>query len=262
MKRFEKEYRITADNMDMDYHVTPNALLIYLQDTIATFLASRHLAAFDVIDDDLLWVITDFKVDVDPVRPLWPSAVKVQLWTSELTSIKAYFDFRMMDEDGRDFCHGSSCWAIIDSLTRKPCIRTEEYLCSRLEVDPEFTLGNHGKIVFPTSGDTEASYDYKTMMPDVDFNGHVSNRQYTLAAMACEDLEFERTHTPVSIRVKYSRETMLGDTIHCRMALSEVDPAEHVYFLTNDAGAETCRILVRWAPQPLEPLAVRANFRK
>lgn len=238
----------------MDYHITPSGVLLYIQDSVAAFLASYKLAAFDVKKDNILWVITDYNIRMTVEKPYWPNDVTVEMWVSEKTPLRCYFDFRLKDQGGNAFAIGTSCWSMIDATTHHPipCI---DYL-GEIEVIPEMVFGKHSKAVFPAPESLIDEYSYQTRMVDVDFNSHISNRAYLATALGGIDLDYERTHTPVRMYLKFMKETFLGDTLTCRRYACKDSDSTFCYEIFNSADQEVCHIWIEWAEQELKPFEV------
>lgn len=263
MSKLIKTYPITFTEMDMDYQLTSSGVLNFLQDGIADLMTRRRMAAFDILDEDFLWVISDFHVVIDKERPLWPEVITLEVWVSNLTSIKAYFDFRMLDSRGQEFARGTTIWAIIDALTRRPSLRAEQLLKDKFVVVDELALGEHARPKFKSKGAQLGKVDYRTLMPDVDFNAHVSNRLYLNTALSSEDLYFERTHCVREVLIHYYKETMLGQMMHCfKHQALDADPLTRIYEILNEDGQLTCMIQISWQEQEMRPLAVRDNAKR
>lgn len=60
METYIQNYKIVASDMDITYHITPNAIL---QDCFANYLSSKRLAACDLTKEGLFWVISEFNLD-------------------------------------------------------------------------------------------------------------------------------------------------------------------------------------------------------
>ena len=56
--------------MDSEYRMTVVAVLSFFQDTVASYLTTRNLAAFDIADNGYLWVLSDYSLDVAEKMPL------------------------------------------------------------------------------------------------------------------------------------------------------------------------------------------------
>jgi len=60
---------------------------------------------------------------------------------------------------------------------------------------------------------------------NLDFNGHVNNRTYLNIAMQTVSNEILGSRKLQSLTIRWLRETFLGDTLVCRMWLTEQDNA-------------------------------------
>ena len=253
-----RKYSITSKDMDMDYHITPSAVLLYIQDTVAAFLTRCNKAAFDVSYENILWVITDYNIELSEQQPFWPEEVSVKMWMSELTPLRAYFDCRLTGTDGREFGKATTCWSMIDATTHKPVVCSDHL--KDVEIVPEMVYGRHGKAVNPAPEAILDRYSCHTIMPDVDFNSHISNRAYLTTALSGMDLGFERTHTAVRMYLKFVKETFLGDTLHCDRMSCKDSADTFFYRITNDAAEEVCRIWIQWASHEEEPHAINGRI--
>ena len=258
--KITREYNITSKDMDMDYHITPSAVLLYIQDTVAAFLTMCNKAAFDVSYEDILWVITDYNIELSDSQPFWPETVKVDMWMSELTPLRAYFDCTLTDMEGREFGKATTCWSMIDANTHRPLVCSDHL--KGVEIIPRMVYGRHGKVALPAPEEIVDSYSCHTMMPDVDFNSHISNRAYLTTALSGMDLNFERTHSAVRMYLKFVKETFLGDTLHCDRMSCKGSTDTFFYRITNDAAEEVCRIWIQWTAHELEPHAINGRIRR
>ena len=71
MNQYTHRYSLTAADMDTRYRMTPNAVLLYYQDCWARYMACLHLAAFDVVKQNRIWVITEFNAWFEEQTALW-----------------------------------------------------------------------------------------------------------------------------------------------------------------------------------------------
>ena len=88
MTVYRKQYTVVASDMDVTYRMTPNAVMLYFQDAFARCLTARRLAAFDLVQQQLLWVITGFEVDYCGERPLWSDEIGVEIRFSAITPVR------------------------------------------------------------------------------------------------------------------------------------------------------------------------------
>ncbi|MBQ5406926.1 MAG: hypothetical protein IIU12_00600, partial [Prevotella sp.] len=97
--KYRHTYTATASDITPLYRLTPNALLMYFQDSFARLMTIHGVAAFDIIKQRRMWVITEVQIDVQPTVTYWSEDFTVEIWVSELTSLRIYCDFRIVRKD-------------------------------------------------------------------------------------------------------------------------------------------------------------------
>lgn len=247
MKTFQQQYTILASDMDITYHITPNAIMLYFQDCFARYLTSRRLAAFDIIKQNKIWVITDFEVNFKKEKPVWAEGITVELWFAEISSVRSYVDYRMYDKTGEIFAEGSSCWVIIDSVTKRPFASLE-----MLNANGIFGADKgKNKIAAPLSNKKVfyQQVQHQVNVTDLDFNGHVCNRSYLSIAMSTAPIEFIKTTTPTRFTIKFVRESFMGEVLTCNV--SKAEDKDYVYWhsIVNAQGKEICTIYSEWTTE-------------
>lgn len=242
MELYQQKYSIVASDMDVTYHITPNAIMLYFQDCFARYLTSRRLAAFDIIKDDLIWIIYDLEINFVKERPLWSSEMKVKIRFSEISAVKIYVDYWLCDADDEVFAQGTSVWAIINSRTKRP------FPAQKLLADGGITA--EGEPM--KSGVKEDSADkahvkdvqHVVNVTDLDFNGHVCNRTYLSISIATQPLEFIRKFSPRYIHIKFTREAFFGETLTVQVSDNGADT--YWYDIINSKGKSICSIYSEW----------------
>ena len=63
-EEYTQDYRITCNDMDSEYRMTPQAILNMSQDTIAAYLTTRHIAAFDLQKEGFTWVLSEYTMEM------------------------------------------------------------------------------------------------------------------------------------------------------------------------------------------------------
>ena len=242
MKIYQQSYTITASDMDITYHITPNAIMLYFQDCFARFLTSKHLAAFDLIHDHLIWVITDFDLKFVSDRPLWSTDIQVQIRFNEISALRIYVDYWICDASGAPFAEGSSVWVILDSQTKRPISAKAMLEAGGIEATDKGTpCGTHA--------DTSAKallkeVEHNVNVTDLDFNGHVCNRSYLILSLSTLPVEFIQTYSPRYFHIKFARESFFGDTLTCK--ISKGQPMQYWFDIVNQHGKAICHIYSEW----------------
>ena len=226
--KYRHAYTSTASDITPLYRVTPNALLMYFQDSFARMMTVHHFAAFDIVKQHRMWVITEVQLDIQPAVTVWSEEFTVELWVSELTSLRIYCDFRIVRKDnGQLIASGTSQWNILNLDTKR--LETTEFLADKLTVVPELMTGSHKKIRFPKAQAVDMQMEHRATRLDLDFNFHVSNRSYVSIALLTMPDEVDETLT-------------------CRM--SRLDDGRYLHMLTNTEGVVVCELMSCWQALP------------
>lgn len=242
MKTYQQTYSVLASDMDITYHITPNAIMLYFQDCFARFLTSKRLAAFDIIKENLIWVISELELNYVKERPLWSSEIKVKIHFSEISTVRIYVDYWICDANDEPFAQGTSTWAIINSVTKRPFAAKEmlekngiiaEGVPMKSAIKPDTTNKQQLKEV-----------EHTVNVTDLDFNGHVCNRTYLSISMATQPLNFIKTYSPKYIHIKFARESFFGEVLTCKV--SKNDKLSYWYDIINGNGKTICNIYSEW----------------
>ena len=239
--------------MDTRYRMTPNAVLLYYQDCWARYMSCLHLAAFDVIKHNLLWIITEFNAYFEPETALWSDDIEVTIWNSEVSALRCYAEYRIRRSDGTEVAHGYGCWNLIDMKSHRLVPTTS--LPISLPVLSETTTGTHRKHRFTDEGAVLQTFEHRVNPINLDFNGHVNNRTYLSIAMQSAEEAFLDQYAIRCMAIHWLHESFLGDTINCRLRLlSDNTPGEYHYLHTmtrNDAEI-AAQIYSEWVPRTIQ----------
>ncbi len=232
---YSQDYRISCNDMDSEYRMTPQAILNMSQDTIAAYLTTRHVAAFDLQKNGFTWVISEYTIDLTGELPLWREKVEVSVSPSEISTAKIHFDYRITKQTGETAVIRTSVWSIINVATGRPemiadhCTISGDSACRHLR----------NKVRALERSDLE--FHYITNISDIDFNGHVHNVSYLKIALSCVPYELARNTIVKNVVIKFLRQSFINEDLLCRI---EKDDENHsaLSSITNSDGQEVCRI--------------------
>ena len=248
--KYRHTYTATASDITPLYRLTPNAMLMYFQDSFARLMTIHDVAAFDIVKQHRMWVITEVQIDVQPTVTYWSEDFTVELWVSELTSLRIYCDFRIVRKENEQLiASGTSQWNILNLDTKR--LETTDFLTDKLTVVPELMTGSHKKVRFPKPQSFDMQMEHRTTHLDLDFNFHVSNRSYVTIALLTMPDEVLVSQTLTSVIVHWLHETYLDETLTCHM--SHIDDGSYLHTLTNAEGVVVCELMSRWQQQPEIP---------
>ena len=238
METYQQTYSVLASDMDITYHITPNAIMLYFQDCFARFLTSKRLAAFDIIKENLIWVISDLELNYVKERPLWSSEIKVKIRFSEISAVRIYVDYWICDSNDEPFAQGTSIWAIISSVTKRPFAAKE--MLEKGGITANGTPMKSGIVPDVTNKTLFKEVEHAVNVTDLDFNGHVCNRTYLSISMATLPLDFIKTYSPKYMHIKFARESFFGEVLTCKV--SKNDHLAYWYDIVNSNGKAICNI--------------------
>ncbi len=245
---FEQKYSVLDSDMDINYLVTPLAVLKYYQDCVSKFMASRHLAAFDLVQKKLFWNISEQNVRFTDTRAVWGDKIVVEIWINGIVPSKIFINYRVRIENGREFAEGCASWSILHLDTREPAemekilkdagIKTEEEK-ERVHVDYNVEPGK------PVS-----QLNHVVNLTDLDISGHTGNASYlrlavnALSANEVKDLE------PDFLSIRFLKESFLKDSLTCNLYQTE-DAHEQTIAraeIVNASGCKISQIYCTWRP--------------
>lgn len=237
MTKYTKVYNVRSLEMDSEYLLKKMEVSRYFQETFALYCKDKKLAAFDIVDQNLFWVVSEMHIEFTGEMPFWSEEVSVTVWVSEITKLRIYVDFEI-NYKGKIIAKGDSLWFILNSNTRRPINPTE--LLKDFEVYNEPVFGEHSKFGFEEKGTLLFEKDYKVGIFDLDFNHHMNNIKYTAFAINTVSNEYLATHEIQSYKIKFIKECFLDDEIKCQFFESK----EHSYFIQTrkSDNAVVCKI--------------------
>ena len=245
--KYRHTYTSTASDITPLYKLTPNALLMYFQDCFARLMTIHNLAAFDIVKQRRMWVITEVQINIQPTVTYWSEDFTVEIWVSELTSLRIYCDFRIVRKDNEQLiAAGTSQWNILNLDTKR--LEATDFLADKLTVVPELMTASHKKVRFPKLQSFDMQMDHRATRLDLDFNFHVSNRSYVSIALLTMPDEVLSSQSLSSLTVHWLHETYLDDTLSCRM--SRIDDGSYLHTLTNAEGVVVCELMSKWQALP------------
>ena len=77
--KYRHTYTVTASDITPQYRLTPNAMLMYFQDSFARLMTIHNVAAFDIVKQRRMWVITEVRIDIQPTVTYWSEYFTVEL---------------------------------------------------------------------------------------------------------------------------------------------------------------------------------------
>ncbi|MGN0032749.1 MAG: acyl-[acyl-carrier-protein] thioesterase [Candidatus Limimorpha sp.] len=240
-ERFSQNYRVTGANMDSEYRMTVVAILSFFQDTVASYLTTRNIAAFDIADDGYLWVLSDYSLEIVGKMPLWRENIEAVICPSEVSAVKMFFDYYLRNNKGEVFAKGTSRWSIVNVLDGRP-VRISEVAAVSGENDVK-----HPKMVFPPIVNKVMEYKHLTNISDIDFNNHVNNISYIKISLSALPLEIAKSYCLESLSIKFMCQCHINENITCEYDIC-LDDGRCLCSIVNEQRQEVCRLVMMVKP--------------
>ena len=254
------EYLITFEDIDPNYRLSLTSALAYFQNSVAAFMTDRHIAAFDIRPEGFLWVISEISMKLSEKSPLWREKLVSEVKVSELTSTRAYFDFRLMRENGEEYASGTGIWSPVSLATGRPVQISD--ICEMRNMDSA-PQTRHPRLKFEESDSLISETAHLTTQSDMDFNKHVGNRSYINYAVSDFPEDFAESHFVSSLAIKFCRQTFVGDTLISRCFRIGESELDYIVRMALPSGGEACILRIGWGGRTLpEPDAVNEIRRK
>lgn len=243
-EKFKRKYTVGSGDMDINYKMTKIAAAKYFQESFAMYSSKRKLAAFDLCEKNIVWVISDMRLDFTGNMPYWSEEFEVEIWISEKTKIRTYADFRIFYKD-KEIAKGDSCWYLLDMKTRRP-VKSIDIL-QAFGVCNEKVFAEQEIPLYKIEGNKISEKEHQVTVRDLDFNKHVNNLSYMWLALETIPAEILEKYSAKSYSVKFVREAYLSDII-----VSEVYQNGDNYtvriFNKND-NSDVCFIFAEFMPK-------------
>lgn len=205
--QYVKNYVINTIDFDENRHLRAITIINFLQD-ISTCHYNWALAQNQVEDDDGLWVIVEW--DVEIVR--YPSRTQTLSVMTEPVYFRKFIGHRryeIKNDQGELLVRGMSKWAYMSASKRAQANIPKE-IYSLFGVDEK--AEKPPKLVKVKIPDVKASIDrHRVAYSDIDVNGHVNNGAYVHWLMDAIPSEFEKARYPKRLQVHYRNEMFINE---------------------------------------------------
>ena len=250
--KYKSIYPITCATMDAQYRLTVDGVMTFHENTVAKYLTTLNLAAFDLQKQDKTWIISEINLDLKEIPAVWPEDIEITIWPSELSALRLWFDFTAREvHGGRTIVRGNSCWSVMSFKERKIVSCSELFPAS--EIVDELVMGPHRRRPqSPYGSQPVATLDHTINMMDLDMNYHTNNRHYVSMALNCLPQRLLDTHRPDSLNIRFIHETLLGDALTTESFPIQGEDPEFFGLIKRSDGQEICRVNSHW--KEYEPL--------
>ncbi len=228
-----ESFKVRSYEVGPNYKATTQTLMDYFQEAAGNHARMSNLDGG--VESGWVWVMLRFRLRVFD-RPTWRSTVTIETWTRGFRGARAERCFRFLDEQGNVMAEGTSYWASIDLVRRRP-IRPPAEL-SRLPLSDRATPDLDERLTPAAPAANIKEVDFFVRKSDLDVNRHVNNVCYLDWALEATPTAFRESNRLVEIDLAFKAESVYGDTI-----LSTVGNGEHGTLMHQLARESDGRVL-------------------
>lgn len=238
---FRKEYMVVNSVMDSQFRLSAKGMQLIAQDCFASMMAQHHVAAFDLQQRGLMWILSEFHMIFSGQTPFWGETLTVEAWLAEKPTVKVHIGYRLVYK-GQEFASGDSDWAILDVESRKPV------LASKILQELEAATGVPAPVrhrIPKSDSPMPILLEHRAVQSDTDFNLHVSNITYMRMALDAVPHAYWQGHSLERLTLTFVHESFLGSMLHCRASVLEND--QWLMELSLEDGTVCSRALAEFA---------------
>lgn len=240
--KYSKTYTVSWGEIDVNYRLTNLSAIKCFQETFALYCAANNVAAFDICSKNLVWVISDLRVNFFGEMPFWSENFSVEIWISEKSKMRTYCDFKIFFKNSV-IAEGDSCWYLLDMQTRRP-VKSDEIL-SNLKVFDEKIFVQREKQVFDSETEKISEKEHKVTVRDLDFNYHVNNLSYICMLEEAIPASFSQEYNLSSYNIRFLKESHLEDDLVCEVFKEDNKILSSKIYRKND-NADICYLTVNF----------------
>lgn len=220
------EERVRYSEVDMNEHMTLDAVLKYFQDC-AVFQSEDLGCGIEALKKGhMVWFLSSWQICIGEY-PKVADRINVSTWPYGFQRMMGERNHTISTPEGKALAWGNSNWVLMDTEKQRP-IPVPEELKNRYTLEDPFPMEYAPrKIAVPKDGKQQAPVEITRA--HLDSNNHVNNARYVQIA---EEYLPEGFHIQ-QLRVEYKRQALMGDWLYPMVARAE---EEWVISLNNENG--------------------------
>ncbi|HCD51446.1 MAG TPA: acyl-[acyl-carrier-protein] thioesterase [Balneolaceae bacterium] len=204
----QESFTIRANEVDITGKATLPAILSLFQEVAGNNAKALNFDITDMHEQNLTWVLHRMDININRL-PDWRQTITIETWPASGDALRAYRNYRILDDSGNELINCLSYWMIINLETRRATRIPEAVLATRLTEREHVTPVKSNRIRPFRDGDKNISFTVRRS--DLDMNNHVNNARFM--EWMVELLSYEEIHSLSNFDIVFMHEGLLGDTL-------------------------------------------------
>lgn len=220
---YSESFTIRANEVDQHGNCTLSSIFQLFQE-----VAGNHalLLNFDITDlhtKGLTWVLHRMDIQI-LTYPKWRDKITIETWPATGDALRAYRNYRIINENGQELGVCLSYWMMMNIKTRRPTRMPREVLETRLENREHVLEVSTGKI--PSLSNVDQEFRFRVRKADLDMNRHVNNAIYV--QWIEETIDFNQGTKIKRMDISFIKECKFGDVIYSQKEQAESSKSLHL----------------------------------
>ena len=212
---YTEQFTIRANEVDTSGNVTLKAICDFFQEVAGNNAKELNFDITDLQDQDLTWVLHRMDIKMNKY-PEWREIITIETWPAAGDALRAYRNYRILNQDGEELGCCLSYWMMINIKTRRPVRMPKEVLDTRLAKREHVLEVKSNRL--STVSETQDLITFNVRRSDLDMNLHVNNATYINWML--ELLPLEEAQTVERLDIIYMHEGLKGDVITASKEMS------------------------------------------
>lgn len=226
--RYCEQFTIRASEVDPRGRATLQAICLLLQEVAGNNALELNFDISQLNTRNMTWILHRLHLQMD-CYPEWRDTITIETWPAGGKGLRAYRDFRILDDDGVEMGRSISYWLMVNMQNRRP-VRIPQEIKDMAPHDSAHVLPVHENRINVGEADDECPAEFRVRKGDLDMNGHLNNVKYIEWALA----RLSDDQQALEIDIEFRSECTLGDVITSHMDESQPGRPVHILWRSED----------------------------
>lgn len=207
---YEEIYKVHTYDVDLNDNLKISSIFKYMQDIAASHALELNTSYYDLVDKDLMWVISRAKLEILKY-PTFGDKLKIRTWVKGIDKAFVLRDFIIYDINDNVVAKATTCWLLITISSKRPQ-RPKIVMDKMPIVSDEYALFNIPSKILESST-ADLVYNYLISYSNIDINQHVNNTNYIDILLNSFEEEMFSKHTIVTFQINFLSECTYGNSL-------------------------------------------------
>lgn len=206
--KHSESFKIRASEVDKHGKATLPAICSLFQEVAGNHARKLNFDITQLHEQGLTWVLHRMDIRIERY-PNWRETITIETWPAAGDALRAYRDYRILDEENNQIGACLSYWMMINLETRRPTRMPKDVLDMRLsDIEHVMPIKSNRPRSFEKA---DSQKKFAVRKSDLDMNEHVNNARLVECLM--ETYDEDKAYLIKNIDIMFMRESLAGDII-------------------------------------------------